>query len=169
MADTATQSPKTVQPFAFRRVSTGGTIAAVTPEQKPVTIKPAASRPIVPQAKPLMVEKLKPGSTKTSADATGLRTDGPTLEEFEAAGGDPTEYPPPGYAVRKKLYRFAKLSGTTARTVFADGSFYQWTPRRRHGGGYQPTTSCETTDADLAAKLREAAKTDKSIREAPAV
>lgn len=169
MADTVTQSPKTVQPFAFRRVSTGATMATVAPEAKPVTVTPAASRPVVLQPKPLRVEKLKPGSTKTSADSTGLRTDGPTLEEFEAAGGDATEYPPSGYAVRKKLYRFAKLSGTTAKTVFADGSFYQWTPRRRHGGGYQPTTSLETTDADLAAKLRKAAETDRSIREAPAV
>ncbi len=31
----------------------------------------------------------------------GLRTDGPTLEEFVAAGYDAKNYPPPGYASRE--------------------------------------------------------------------
>lgn len=159
--NTATPTvPKTVEPFVFGKVRTGGTPAAVPAVDKPVVI------PSVPQPKPKLVEKLSP-SQRPSVEVTGLRTDGPTIEEFEAAGGDPAEYPPEGYAVRKKIYRFAKLSGTAAKTMFADKTFYQWHPIRKQGGGYSSTTSCETTDADLAAKLREAAKVDTSIREAP--
>lgn len=160
--NTASPAPKTVEAFAFRKVRAGSPPALVPQAQKPVVI------PSVLQPRPKMVEKLS-ANAKPQVQQTGLRTDGPTLEEFEAAGGDPAEYPPAGYAVRKQLFRFAKLSGTTAKTVFKDGSFYQWRPTRRHGGGYSPTTSCETTDADLAAKLREAAKTDRSIREAPSL
>lgn len=166
----ANPAPSTVQPFAFRRVQAGTQPPAVPTEQRPVVVPgegPATPVAIVaPKAK--LVEKLS-GTSKPKQATEGLRTDGPTLEEFEAAGGDPLEYPPKGYAARKKMFRFAKLSGTTAKTVFKDASFYQWHPIRRQGGGYAPTTSCETEDADLAAKLREAAKTDRSIREVPPI
>lgn len=163
MSDTVATpaAPKTVERFTFSKVRAG---IAATSEV------PATSRPVVIPSlttpKPKLVEKLSP-TARPQSEVTGLRSDGPTLEQFEAAGGDPADYPPEGYAVRKTLYRFAKLSGTTARTVFADQSFYQWRPTRKQGGGYSPVTSCETTDAILAAKLREAAKTDRSIREAP--
>jgi hypothetical protein len=158
--NTATPVPKTVERFTFGKVRASAAPAVVPPEQRPVVI------PSVPQPKPKLVEKL-PATARPSVQVTGLRTDGPTIEEFVEAGGDPAEYPPEGYAERKRLYRFAKLSGTAARTTFPDKSFFQWKPIRRQGGGYAPTTSIETTDANLAAKLREAAKTDRSIREAP--
>lgn len=161
--NTASPAPKTVEAFSFRNKVKAGSIPAQVPvAQRPVVI------PSVSQPKPKTVEKLS-AHAKPQVEVTGLRTDGPTLEEYVEAGYDADNYPPEGYAVRKKLFRFAKLSGTTAKTVFLDGSFYQWRPTRRQGGGYSPTTSCETTDADLAAKLREAAKTDRSIREAPSL
>lgn len=145
---------KSVEKFSHRRISVG---------PQPTT---AASPPVVIPA-PQQKLVLKLSEAQAQKPQQKLRNDGPTLEEYVAAGYDPESYPPEGYAVREVVYRFAKLRGTAAKTVFPDKSFHQWYPKRQNGGGYAPTTSFETTDAKLAAKLREAAKTDSSIREAP--
>lgn len=151
-------APKTVSKFVGRRI-----------QVSPVAQPSGAPAPVViPAKQPLqkMVQKFS-AQVKPPNEANGLRTDGPTIEEYVEAGYDAASYPPTGYAVRAVTFRFAKLRGVAAVTTFADKTTHKWFPKRTHGGGYAPTTSFETTDAVLAAKLREAAKLDSSIREAP--
>lgn len=151
----APAGPKMVEKFSHRRVIVA---PAAAPSESPATV---VIQPRAPVQK--MVQKL----SAIAQPKKGLRTDGPTLEEFVLAGYDAVDYPPEGYAERKVMYRFAKLRGTTAKTIFPDGSFFQWSPKRVHGGGFAPTTSMETSDAKLAEQLRQAAQKDSSIREAP--
>jgi hypothetical protein len=58
-----------------------------------------------------------------------LRTDGPTLEEFVAAGYKPEHYPPPGYAARAdervryfKVLRVAKYCANGAVYTLSEGT-----------------------------------------------
>lgn len=167
--------PKVVQPFSQRRVSVSTGTRKTNPAPAPVVIPGkneaaaavAQPSPLPTQSLPKLVQKLSALPKNRNVNEAGLRTDGPTLEQYVAAGYAAENYPPQGYAVRLTTFRFAKTRGTTAKTVFPDGTFHQWHPKKTHGGSYLSTTSFETTDAALAAKLREAAKTDTSIREAP--
>lgn len=167
--------PKVVQPFSQRRVSVSTGTRQENPAPAPVVIpgKNEAAA-VAPQTGPLpteglpkLVQKLSALPQRRNVNENGLRTDGPTLEQYVSAGYAAENYPPQGYAVRLTTFRFAKTRGTTAKTVFPDGTSHQWHPKKTHGGMYLSTTSFETTDAVLAEKLREAGKTDTSIREAP--
>lgn len=69
----------------------------------------------------LIVEEL-------GADGNRLRGDGPTLEEFVAAGKDPAAYPPRGYAVRPSPGLDAHRARVSSREAAAAARARRGTP-----------------------------------------
>lgn len=71
---------------------------------------------------------------------------------------------------KRIVWRFAKLMGVAEVIRFKDGSTFQFRLiKRNNAPGYSPTSSVETSDKALAENLREAAKTNRTIREAPPI
>lgn len=87
-----------------------------------------------------------------------------SIKGSKQADGGPVE----ATSGSKTVFRFAKLWAVTEPLKFRDGTEFKFRPIRRNNmPGYSPTSSLETTDEKLAENLRELAKTNRSIREAP--
>jgi hypothetical protein len=73
----------------------------------------------------------------------------------EITGGVGTEGTPP---VTVPTFEFVKNFGVADVIVFADKTTFSFRIIERNSGGYAPNSFVKTTDAKLAANLREAAK-----------
>lgn len=67
-----------------------------------------------------------PKAPEADPDAEELRTDGPTPSEWEAAGYDPADYPPRGYAAKADAPTVEHYKVTRFCRYFKDGVVSTW-------------------------------------------
>lgn len=127
-----------------------------TDNEKTVAVRPVV--PLIP-AQPRVRAGIQGTSTAVNAAGTGIPA---STEKLEAE----QQKKPSVVPKARGKYRFAKVWGVAETLTFKDGTSFTFPLiRRNNAPGYSPTSSIETNDEVLAKNLREAAKTNTSIRE----
>lgn len=81
----------------------------------------AATDVFVQGDNPHIIDAYRRAGIKVSgADANGLRTDGPTVAEYVAAGYKASNYPPEGYASRSSAEEIAEALNTEKESTETD-------------------------------------------------
>lgn len=97
---------------AFQNLEDDPTAAADALEQGELRSDETANAPMSMTDLPAGSSMAGAGALGTSTTSATLRTDGPTFEDFVAAGYAPEDYPPPGFAVKESTGYAEYLTAT---------------------------------------------------------